>query len=320
MATPDAEKLTTLFSEEELRRAEAAREEEPLEQGRRVPRFKAINRQQMMMRSVDVEKLVESDHPVRAIWEILGQLDLSGFEERIRAVEGRAGQATLSPRLLASLWIYAYSEGVSSARELSRMCEDDAGCQWLTGMERVNHHTLSDFRVGYQKALDDLFRQVLGLLSAEGLIELKRVMQDGTKVKANAGKDTFRREQRLQEHLKLAEEQIQAMGDPRSEVISRRVAKAKERALGERKQRLTQAIEELKTLRQGKGEEEQAEARPSTTDPEARIMKNGDGGYVPAYNVQMSTDAAHAILIDITAVQAGNDWDQLTPAVERLQQ
>jgi len=320
MSTTEVEKTATLFSEEEIRRAEAAREKEPLQQERRTPRLKPINRQQMMMRSVDVEKLVELGHPVRAIWEILGQLDLSGFEANIRAIEGRAGQATLSPRMLASLWIYAYSEAVSSARELSRMCEDDAGCQWLTGMETVNHHTLSDFRVGYKKALDDLFRQVLGLLSAEGLIELKRVMQDGTKMKANAGKDTFRREQRLQEHLQLAEEQIQSMGDPRSEAISRRVAKAKERALGERKQRLLQAMEELKTLRQGKTEKEQAEARASTTDPEARIMKNGDGGYAPAYNVQMSTDAAHGILVNITAVQAGNDWDQLTPAVERLQQ
>src|SRR5215208_1964719 len=76
------------------------------------PRLKPINRQQLLMRSIDVENLIEPDHPARAIWEMLGQVDLSKFAQGIRAVEGRAGQATLDPRLLASLWIYAYSEGI----------------------------------------------------------------------------------------------------------------------------------------------------------------------------------------------------------------
>jgi len=284
------------------------------------PRLKPIDRRQMMMRSIDIEKLVEGDHPVRAIWEMLGQVDLSRFEEGIRAVEGHAGQATLAPQLLASLWIYAYSEGVSSARELSRMCEYEPGCQWLTAMEAMNYHTLSDFRVEQQEALDELFTQILGVLSAEGLVELKQVTQDGTKVKASAGKDTFRREQRLREHLCLAEKQIKAMGDPRSDSVSQRVAKAQERALRERKQRLELALEELKKVRESKPDEEKAEARVSTSDPEARVMKNGDGGYAPAYNVQVSTDAKHGIIVDVQAVKAGNDWDQLMPAVERIEE
>jgi transposase len=289
------------------------------EQPRPRPRFKPINRDQFIMRTVDIERLVEADHPVRAIWEMLGQVDLSAFEENIGAVEGRAGQATVSPRLLASLWVYAYSEGISSARELSRMCEYDPACQWLTAMGAVNHHTLSDFRVESKTALDRVFIQVLGVMSAEGLVELKQVMQDGTKVKANAGKDTFRREERLRQHLKLAERQIEAMGDPRSDAISQRVAKAQERAAKEQKQRLDQAMKELQKVRQGKTAEQAREARISTTDPEARVMKNSAGGYEPAYNVQIATDATHGVIVDVVAVQDGNDWAQLIPAVERLE-
>jgi transposase len=315
--------VSSLFGEEWLElgeRVEGSIIDAGVGNGPIKPRLKPINRQQMMMRSIDIEKLVEADHPVRAIWEMLGQVDLSRFEEGIRAVEGHAGQATLAPQLLASLWIYAYSEGVSSARELSRMCEYEPGCQWLTAMEGVNYHALSDFRVEHKEALDELFTQILGVLSAEGLVELKQVTQDGTKVKASAGKDTFRREERLREHLQLAEKQIQAMGDPRSDSISRRVAKAQERALRERKQRLELALEELKKVRESKAEEEKAEARVSTSDPEARVMKNGDGGYVPAYNVQVCTDVKHRIIVDVEAVQAGNDWDQLMPAVERIEE
>jgi Transposase domain (DUF772) len=87
-------------------------------------------------------------------------------------------------RLLAALWIYAYSEGVNAARELTRMCSYEPGCQWLTGMEEVNHHTLSDFRAKDKEAQDDLFQQLLGVLSAEGLTDLKRVLPSSTMASA----------------------------------------------------------------------------------------------------------------------------------------
>jgi transposase len=283
-------------------------------------RLKAIDRRQMVMRTIDMERLVEGDHPVRAIWEMLGQVDLNPFMRGVRAVEGRPGQATVDPRLLASLWIYAYSEGISSARELSRMCEYEPGCQWLTGMGTVNHHTLSDFRVEHKEAMDGVFAEVLGLLSAEGLVELKQVTLDGTKVKANAGKDTFRREERIQKHLELARKQIEQMGDPRSEVSSQRTAKAKERGLEEKKQRLEQALEELKRIQDTKPDKEKGEVRVSTTDPEARVMKNSDGGFMPAYNVQVSTCVMNGIIVDLQAVQGGSDRDQLMPAVDRLEE
>jgi transposase len=306
----------SLFGER-LVRAKKAEADKPVTG---TPRMKPINRQQLVMRSIDVEKLIEADHPARAIWEMLGQVDLRRFEEGIRAVEGRAGQATVSPRLLAALWIYSYSEGVGSARELSRMCEYEPACQWLTGMEAINHHTLSDFRVEHKDGLDGLFIQILGLLSAEGLVELKQVTQDGTKIKANAGKDTFRREERVKQHLALAREQIQAMEDPRSEALTQRVARAQERALREKKRRLEFALEELKRVRENKPEKEKPEARVSLTDPEARVMKTSEGGWTPSYNVQVCTDTAHGIIIDVAATQAGNDRDQLSPAIKRLQQ
>ena len=97
-------------------------------------RFRPIDRNQMMIRPVNVDKLVEDDHPVRAIWGMSCQLDWSRFEEDVKVVEGGKGRSSSDPRLLGALWIYAYSEGVNSARELSRMCTYEPGCQWLTGL------------------------------------------------------------------------------------------------------------------------------------------------------------------------------------------
>jgi len=167
-----------------------------------------VNRNQLLLRTVDVEQLVEPDHRVRAIWELVGRLDLTRFEQPIAAVEGRAGRPAWDPQLLISLWVYAYGEGVSSAREVERRCEYHPAYQWLTGMQAVNHHTLSDFRVGHQEALDELFAQLLGVLSAEGLISLERVMHDGTKVKAAASGDSFHREKTLRAHLEAAKKQV----------------------------------------------------------------------------------------------------------------
>src|SRR5208337_4207153 len=69
-------------------------------------------------------------------------------------------------------------------REVARRCEYHPDYQWLTGYEVVNHHTVSDFRVDHQEALDKLFAQLLAILSSEGLITLEQVVHDGTKVEA----------------------------------------------------------------------------------------------------------------------------------------
>ena len=107
----------------------------------REPRLQRVNRKQMLLRAVNVEQLIRDDHPARAIWELVGRLDRTPFHQEIAAVEGVAGRPALDPQLLISLWIYAYSEGVSSAREIARLCEFDPAYQWLTGLEAINHHT-----------------------------------------------------------------------------------------------------------------------------------------------------------------------------------
>src|SRR5271169_2341519 len=162
-----------------------------------IPRLVAIDRRQLFLRAVDVEKLVEQEHCVRSIWELVGRLDLRLYYAQIAAVEGSAGREHTAPQLLISLWLYAYSRGISSARELARQCEFEPGFQWLCGLNPISHRTLSGFRSDHKAALDNLFVQVLGMLSAEGLISMQRVTLDGTKIKANASGNTFRREEKL---------------------------------------------------------------------------------------------------------------------------
>ena len=285
-------------------------------------RLKPVNREQMVLRPVEVEKLVPEDHEVRAIWEFVGQLNLTSYYEDIKAKEGEAGCSAFDPQVLISLWIYAYSKGVGSGREVSRSTEQDAAYQWITGLKAMNYHTLCDFRVKHREALDQLFIEVLGVLSAEGLVTLERVMHDGTKVKACASGDTFRREGTLRSHLEAARQQVEQMGDPRTaEEMGPRVSKARQRAARERKERLELALQELEKVREIKRDaEDKKEARVSETDPEARIMKQGDGGYAPSYNVQISTDSVAKVIAGVDVTQAPTDYEQLIPAVDRMKE
>lgn len=286
-------------------------------------RCKPVQRRQLLLRTVDVEKLVGPGHAVRAIWELAGKLELKAFYAEIGALEGEAGRPAWDPQVLISLWIYAYKDGIGSAREIARRCEYHPAYQWLTGMEVVNYHTLADFRIAHQAALDGFFIEVLGVLSHQGLITLRRVMHDGTKIKAAASDQSFHRKATLEDHLKEAQEQLQAMGDPRSEPLSPRRAKAHKRALCEKQERLKQALKELAELEQSRSKEKtegkQKQLRASSTDPQARVMLGAKGGYAPSYNVQISTDATAKIIVGVGVTQSSSDAGELAAAVERIE-
>jgi transposase len=282
-------------------------------------KLRTVNREQTMLATIYLEELIPADHKARAIWQLVERLDLSRFREPLRTTQGCAGRPAWDPHLLVSVWVYAYSEGIGSAREVERLLEWEPGLQWLSGLEKVNHHTLSDFRVEHGQALDELFTQVLALLQASGLLSLARVMHDGTKIRAQAGSDTFRREKTLREHLAEARKVVAAMGDPRAEAGERdRGAAARERAARERQQRLDEAVQAWETLAAEQREEERKQLRVSETEPEARRMKHGDNAIAPSYNAQLTTTADHKIVVNAHLTQCSSDAQSLLPSLEQV--
>jgi transposase len=285
------------------------------------PLIRYVNRQQMSWRAVEVDKLISEDHPARAIWTLVGRLNLSPFYRAIESSVEEGGRPAFDPQLLISLWVYAYSQGIGSAREVARRCEYDPAFQWLTGLQEVNYHTLADFRVEKQQELDELFTQVLAALSKEGLITLEQVMQDGTKIKALASTRSYRQEEAIREHLEKARRRVAEMGDPRNEESSPQARQAQARARREQQERLGSALEELQKWQARKsGEKAKRATRVSTSDPHARAMHQPDGGLALSYNAQISTDAAQGLIVGVAVTQEPNDSGQLLPAVDRVEQ
>lgn len=287
-----------------------------MEEQRGQPRVVEADRRQVQLRPMDLEALLPADHPARAIWEALGRLDLSGFYAPIRARDHEPGRPATDPKVLIALWLYATADGIGAARELERLCTEHHAYQWLRGGVPVNYHTLSDFRTGHERALDQLFTQLLAVLLKQGLIDLQRVSQDGLRVRASAGTKSFRRRRRLSGWVALAREQVRRVKAHASdgEVGARRRA-AQERAATERATRVEAALAELEQIEtqraaQRGGRKPKSEARASTTDPTARIMKMADGGFRPAYNIQLASVPSGQVIVGVQVSTCASDQGQ----------
>jgi transposase len=295
--------------------------------GKGKPRVIKANREQMEMRIAALDGLVAEDHRVRIVWAMAQSYDLSAFYERIDAVEGEAGRPAIDPMIMVALWLYATTEGVGSARELERLCQEHIVYQWIMGGVSVNYHTLADFRVGYEKELDEILTKSVAVLMSEGMVKLERTAQDGVRIRASAGSSSFRRKRRLEGYLEEAQGQVKELkeqGQKEREEISERTQAARRRAARERVERVEKALKEIEQVQEVKDKShkkksERTEARSSTTDPEARVMKMADGGFRPAYNGEFSTDVESGIVVGVEATHE-IDQEQMEPMLAQMEE
>ena len=294
------------------------------------PRVLIAQRSQLEMRAFDLDSTLPEEHPARAIWAVVERLDLSAFYAEIKARGESAGRPATDPKILLALWLYATTDGVGSARLIERLCGCHDAYRWICGGVSVNHHTISDFRVEHGDKLDDLFIQVLAAMTHQGLVSLTRVAQDGMRVRADAGAASFRREATLLEHQRDARAQVERLRreldeDPAAharvqqaarERAARERASAIDRALGE-----MPAVAEVKRRNRSKSKrgKKESEPRVSTTDPESRVMKMADGGFRPAYNVQLATDVDSRVIVGVNVTNIGNDHGQLLPMLDEIE-
>jgi transposase len=294
------------------------------------PRLREAERTQLELREYSLDSLLSEDHRARVLWEMVGRLDLSAFYDAIEAREHTPGHPATDPKILLTLWLYATAEGVGSARQLERLCTRDNAYRWICGGVSTNHHTLADFRVAHGDKLDALLTNLLAVLMKEGLLELHRVAQDGVRVRASAGAGSFRRRETLEQCQEQAKEQVETLRkelDQDPSASSDREKAARQRAARERLEAIERALEEMPEVEETKARNKKkspgkktSEARVSTTDSEARVMKMGDGGWRPAYNIQFGTDVDTRFILGVAVTNVGSDAEQMLPMVEQVEQ
>ena len=253
------------------------------------------DRQQLQWLPRNLDEVLAQDHAARAIWGLLEKMDLSAFYGSIKATVERPGRPTTDPQVLLALWLLGTVGGVGSARRLARLCQEHDAYRWLCGWVPINYHMLSDFRVA----------------------------QDGMRVRASAGASSFRRQETLEKHLKEARAQVARLAKEREHPdpgVSQREQRARER--------VEQALDLLPQAQATKEGQERTLATPkrdqvtqprvSTTDPQARVVKMPDGGFRPAYNVELATDRAKGIIVGVSVIREGTDAGQALPMEEQV--
>jgi transposase len=294
-----------------------------VEKPKAAPRVLLPNRGQIEFHASDLESLLPEGHRARIVWGYVERQNLEGLYAGIKTVEGGVGRSAIAPEILFALWLYATLEGVGSARAIARLALEHDAYRWICGGVQVNYHTVADFRSLNGAFLDELLSHNLAGLMAAGVVKLKAVAQDGMRVRASAGAGSFRREDKLKGYLEAARQRVEALKqqvdeDPGGQ--RRREQAARQRAAKEREARIEAALArlpELAEIKKRQGKKPQT-ARASTSDADASVMKMGDGGFRPAYNVQYGTDTASQIIVGVEVVTSGSDQGQLAPMVEQV--
>jgi transposase len=298
--------------------------------GRGTPRLRLPERHQLGWQVAAIDDLVAPDHPVRAVWAFAQALDLEALHDAVKAREGVPGQAPPEPELMMALWLWATVDGVGSARQLARLCEQHLAYRWLCGGVSMNYHTLSDFRVAHAAVLERLLAGGVAALVAQGLVALDVLAQDGLKVRAAAGAGSFRRRERLSKLAAAAKARVERLraeleADPAAG--DRRQRAAQQRAAREREERVQAALDRMSELEAERARREktnkaevsrQKAPRASTTDAAARAMKLADGGFRPAFNMQIVSAPKGQLIVAVDIDTTGSDRGLARPALEGL--
>jgi transposase len=285
------------------------------------PKVREPQRTQSTFRFEIPEDLLPPEHPARLLWNVLGTLDLSAFLAETRTAQHCAGRSELSPRMKLTLWLYALSIGVGSARRIADLILSDVAFRGVVGDLTVGHHCLSEFRAEHGEALDALFTDVVSQLMHRGLIDLSVMAQDGTRVRASAGAASFRTYGSLLECREQAALHLKAVLAQADDPSLTRAQKARrEAAAKDFQRRVEEAIAACKAQREAHPE---SVARGSTTDAEARVMKMADGGFRPGFNVQFGVVGdkmgGPRTIVGVQVTNVGSDLGSVVPMVEQVE-
>jgi transposase len=152
------------------------------------PIFKAYQQNQALLLPPSLEELIPLNHPVKVVNEVIGKIDITPLIRQYKT----GGTSSYYPGMLLKVLVYAYINNIYSSRKIEEALQQNIHFMWLSGMSQPDHNTINRFRSDRLKdSLKKIFTQVVNLLAEEGLLSLKDIYTDGTKIEANANKYTF---------------------------------------------------------------------------------------------------------------------------------
>lgn len=309
--------------------------------------FKPYHQNQLMVLPPSIEELIASGHPVRVINDVLNKIDASELLGQYKP----GGTSSYHPVMLLKVLVYGYINNIYSSRRLEEAVQQNIHFMWLAGMSKPDHNTINRFRSERLKdSLKKIFVQVVKLLAEEGLLSIKEVYTDGTKIEANANRYSFvwgkairTSKERMKRQLdelwqyaqSIAADELEDPDPDGFDQISpekvKQTIEAIDAALKDKpvsktvKQKLNYAKKRWPSVLSKYEEQEKilGEGRSSfsKSDPDATFMRMKEdhmknGQLKPGYNLQISTNNQY--IANYTVHCDTNDTNTLIPHLEEF--
>jgi len=276
--------------------------------------IEGVSRNQRMLFPDAIDEYIDEDNPVRFIDAFVDSLDLKGLGFT-RAETEPTGRPPYDPTDLLKLYIYGYLNRARSSRRLEAETRRNVEVMWLLRRLTPDFKTIADFRKDNKKAIKKVFKEFVLLCKRLNLFGGELVAIDGCKIKAvNSKKRTFNR-RKLKRSIEYIEKQIDEYirelekNDTENKTQNKppKDIKDKINMLKDRKKDYSKLLKELK---------ESGEHQISLTDPDSRLMVSNQSADV-CYNVQVSTDKKHKLILDYEVTNKVTDLEQLSGMAKR---
>jgi transposase len=295
-----------------------------------------VPRGQFVLWSHSLDDAVAAEHPVRLFDQLLrSQAFEPVFAEWRRQYVLVDGRPAYDPRHLAGLYFYGMLQRIRSSRQLEAACHNRLDVIWLMSGQKPDHSTIAGFVARHADQLKKLFRQTIRVSIDAGLVKLEHVAVDGTRLEADAGRNSVRSEATLQTQLQQLEASAAEMEKQWAQNEAKETtlwvesapapgesAEARRQQFRRKQQKLDKALAAIKQRREeaaaSGGKEPKAIA--SSTDPDARVMPDKQGKSRPGYNAQLAVDAAAGVIVAADINDRPEDLGQLTPMLQQARE
>ena len=308
--------------------------------------FRPYSPNQTILFPQRIDKDIAQDDPVRLVSSVVNSLDLSG----LRKLYKERGRSPYDPKMLLAVVIYAYMNNIYSCRKIEKSLRRDVHFIWLAGYEQPDFITINRFRNRAKEEINNIFTQLVLLLSAKGLVSLDVEYVDGTKMESKANKYTFVWRKTVEKNRARLMEKIRVLLSQVDDAIAQDKASAEDavsftpETLTEIAQELRHSLaeqpspetkEEKKVIRQKEKEARQIEKMAdklseydrhletlgernsySKTDNDATFMRMkedamNNGQTKPGYNLQIGTE--NQFITDFGFFHNPNDTGTMIP-------
>lgn len=280
-----------------------------------MPRFREPkqDRKQVWLFPPSLEELVPLDSEVRLLDEAMDQMDWSSLEDSY----SETGRPAYDPRIVSKVLVYAYCKGIRSSRRIEELSANDVRFMWLSEGERPDFHTIARFRKDKFGELSCLFVESVRLCARAGLVLLNAVAIDGTKLRADVSSSSLHTPEQISGEIAAIERILREAeeADCREDDLygdnNGRQLPDEMRDMASRREKLAQLACEMR---------EQDRKVISETDPECRLMRNGDGVVRACYNVQVAVDSKSQVIVAADVTTAEVDHELLPGMLEQVKE